>query len=141
MPTRLATARWNGTLKEGAGSFGVESGAVEGAYTWGTRFGDEHGTNPEELIGAAHAACFSMSLSSNLGKAGFTPRQIDTTARVHLEQGDAGSFIARIELTTAATVPDVSEEEFQRVAEFAKANCPVSKALASVPIELSATLA
>jgi osmotically inducible protein OsmC len=141
MPIRLATARWSGTLKEGAGSFSVESGAVEGAYTWATRFGDEHGTNPEELIGAAHAACFSMSLSSNLGKAGFTPTQIDTTARVHLEQGEAGSSIARIELTTAATVPDVSEEEFQRIAEFAKANCPVSKALASVPIELSATLA
>jgi osmotically inducible protein OsmC len=141
MPTRLATARWNGTLKEGAGSFRVESGAVEGAYTWATRFGDEHGTNPEELIGAAHAACFSMSLSSNLGKAGFTPTQIDTTARVHLEQGEAGSSIARIELTTAASVPDVSEEEFQRIAEFAKANCPVSKALAAVPIELSATLA
>jgi osmotically inducible protein OsmC len=141
MPTRLATARWSGTLKEGAGSFSVQSGAIAGAYTWATRFGDEHGTNPEELIGAAHAACFSMSLSSNLGKAGFTPTQIDTTARVHLEQGEGGSSIARIELTTAATVPDVSADEFQRIAEFAKANCPVSKALAAVPIELSATLA
>jgi lipoyl-dependent peroxiredoxin len=141
MAIRVATARWNGTLKEGGGSFTVESGAVEGTYTWATRFGDAFGTNPEELIGAAHAACFSMSLSSNLGKAGFAPEQIDTTARVHLEQGEAGSSIARIELTTAATVPGVSEEEFQRIAAFAKENCPVSRALASVPIELSATLA
>ncbi|MFN8234078.1 MAG: OsmC family peroxiredoxin [Actinomycetota bacterium] len=141
MAIRLATARWNGTLKEGDGTFTLQSGAAEAAFTWGTRFGDDHGTNPEELVGAALASCFSMALSSNLGKAGHTPDRIDTTARVHFEQGDAGFSIVRIELTTAASVPDIADEEFQAIAETTKATCPVSRALASVPIEITATLA
>lgn len=141
MAIRLATARWNGTLKEGNGTFTVQSGAVEAGYTWATRFGDEHGTNPEELVGAALAACYSMALSSNLGKAGHASERIDTTARVHFEPGDAGFSIARIELTTAATVPGVTDEEFQQVAETTKQTCPISRALASVPIEVNATLA
>jgi osmotically inducible protein OsmC len=140
MATRSATARWTGTLKEGGGTFAVQSGAVEGAYTWATRFGDEDGTNPEELVGAAHAACFSMALSSNLGKAGYTPEAIDTTARVHFEQGDAGFSIVKIELSTVARVAGVADEEFQAIAETAKSTCPISRALAAVPVELSATL-
>jgi osmotically inducible protein OsmC len=141
MAIRLATARWNGSLKEGSGTFTVQSGAVEGAYTWGARFGDDPGTNPEELVGAAHAACYSMALSSNLGKAGYTPERIDTTARVHFEQGDAGFSIVRIELTTAASVPGVTDEEFQQVARTTKDTCPISRALASVPVDVNATLA
>ncbi len=141
MAIRSATARWNGTLKEGSGTFGVQSGAVEGvAYRWATRFGDEFGTNPEELIGAAHAACYSMALASNLGKAGYTPTSIDTKANVHFEQGDAGFSIARIELTTTAAVPNVADEEFQRIADATKDTCPVSRALAAVPIEVVASL-
>ena len=142
MAIRSASARWNGTLKEGGGTFGVQSGAVEGvAYSWATRFGDEFGTNPEELVGAAHAACYSMALSSNLGKAGYTPESIDTTAKVHFEQGDAGFSIAKIVLTTTAAVPDVSDEEFQQLAAATKDTCPVSRALAAVPIEVEASLA
>jgi lipoyl-dependent peroxiredoxin len=138
---RSANARWTGTLKEGSGTFGVQSGAVEGAYTWGTRFGDDFGTNPEELIGAAHAACFSMALSSNLGKAGYTPDGIETTAEVHFEPGPAGTSIARIDLTTVATVPGIDDPEFQEIAQTTKSTCPVSRALASVPIEVDAKLA
>jgi osmotically inducible protein OsmC len=142
MAIRSATAHWTGTLKEGSGTFSVESGAVEGvAYRWATRFGDEFGTNPEELVGAAHAASYSMALSSNLGKAGYTPESVDTTARVHFEQGDAGFSIARIELTTIASVPGVSDEEFQQIAGTTKDTCPVSRALAAVPIDVVASLA
>jgi osmotically inducible protein OsmC len=131
MSTAKAEATWNGTLKEGAGTMKVNSGYFEGPYTWATRFaGDTKGTNPEELVGAAHAGCFSMFLSSQLTNAGFKPTRIHTTATVHLE---AGPTITRIELNTEAEVPNLDEATFQEKVAVAKANCPVSKALAAVP--------
>ena len=137
MSIRSAQAVWNGTLKEGQGTMKFGSGAFEGAYTYASRFEEGPGTNPEELIGAASAGCFSMFLSALISKAGFTPTSIQTTAKVHLE---AGPTIARIELTTEAEVPGLDEAAFQEHAAAAKINCPVSKALASVEIVLNAKL-
>lgn len=137
MSIRKADAVWKGTLKEGSGNLKVGSGAFEGPYTWATRFGDAVGANPEELIGAAHAGCYSMFLSALLTNAGFTPTRIHTTASVHLE---AGPTITRIELDTTAEVPGLDEAAFMQKAEDAKKNCPVSKALASVPVVLTARL-
>ncbi len=113
------------------------SGAYEGAYSFVTRFEDAPGTNPEELIAAAHAGCYSMALSSNLGKAGYTPTSIETTAAVHLNP-PAG--ITKIELTTRAVVPDLDEASFQKIADETKDTCPVSKALSAVEITLNASL-
>jgi len=138
MPVRTADAFWTGTLKEGAGVMKLGSGAYEGPFSYTSRFEEGTGTNPEELIGAAHAGCFSMFLSALLSKDGFSPTRIDTTAKVHLE---AGPTIAKIVLNTEAEVPGLADDQLQRYAEQAKANCPVSKALASVAIELNATLA
>lgn len=138
MPVRKADAVWTGTLKEGSGVMKLGSGAYDGPYTYASRFEEGPGTNPEELIGAAHAGCFSMFLSALLSKDGFTPTRIDTTAKVHLE---AGPTIAKIVLNSTADVPGLDAEQLQNYAEQAKANCPVSKALASVAIELNATLA
>ena len=137
MATRNAEAIWTGTLKEGKGSLKLGSGAFEGAYTWASRFEDAPGTNPEELIGAAQAGCYSMFLSALLTKAGYPPTRIHTTAKVHLE---AGPTITVIELETIAEVPGLDEKTFLEQAEAAKKNCPVSKALASVEIKLSARL-
>ena len=138
MAVRNASAEWKGTLKEGAGTMAVGSGAFAVPYTFSTRFENEPGTNPEELIGAAHAGCFSMFLSSVLTKAGFTPTRIATTATVHL--GD-GPTITLIELDTTATVPNLTQAALVEHAEAAKKNCPVSKALAGGPeIKLRATL-
>ncbi len=137
MPVRKADAVWTGTLKEGSGVMKLGSGAYDGPYTYASRFEEGPGTNPEELIGAAHAGCFSMFLSALLSKDGFAPTRIDTTAKVHLE---AGPTIAKIVLNTRADVPGLDAEKLQSYAEQAKANCPVSKALASVEIELNATL-
>ena len=137
MATRNAEATWAGTLKEGKGSLKLGSGAFEGAYTWASRFEDAPGTNPEELIGAAQAGCYSMFLSALLTKAGYPPTRIHTTAKVHLE---AGPTITVIELETIAEVPGLDEKTFLEQAEAAKKNCPVSKALASVEIKLSARL-
>jgi lipoyl-dependent peroxiredoxin len=137
MTIRNAEAIWTGTLKEGKGTFKLGSGVFESDYTWASRFADEPGTNPEELVGAAHASCFSMFLSSLLTKAGYTPTRIHTTARVHLE---AGPTITLIELETHAEVPGLDAKTFQEQAETAKKNCPVSKALASVEIRLNAHL-
>ncbi len=117
------------------------SGAYEGPYTFRSRFENGEGTNPEELIAAAHAGCFSMALSNVLAQAGFTPTSIDTTAAVVLERGDAGFSISRIELTTAAEVPGISESDFAAHADTAKRTCPVSQALKAVEITLSARLA
>jgi len=136
MTTRTSSAEWKGTLKEGAGTMKVGSGAYEGPFTWASRFESGKGTNPEELIGAAHAGCFSMALSSRLSKAGFTPTSIRTTATVHLNEGT----INLIELNTEAVVPGLSDEDFQEKAADAKQNCPVSKALAEVEIKLTAKL-
>lgn len=139
MPQRTGKAQWNGGLKDGHGSLALGSGAFEGRYSFGSRFEESEGTNPEELIGAAHAACFSMALASGLGKAGFPPRRVSTTARVDLDMKD-GPRIATITLDTEADVPGIDAAEFQKQAEGAKENCPVSKALAGVDIRLEARL-
>ncbi len=112
MATRNANAAWTGTLKEGKGT--MKFGTYEGAYTWSSRFEDGQGTNPEELLGAAHAGCFSMALSSGLGKNGFTPKQIQTQAQVTLEVIDGKSRITKIHLITEAVVPEISDENFRR---------------------------
>ncbi|MEX1019089.1 MAG: OsmC family protein [Litorilinea sp.] len=139
MPVRSADATWKGTLKEGSGSLKLGSGRYEGPYTFASRFEEaDDGTNPEELIGAAHAGCYSMFLSALLTNNGFTPDTIHTTAKVHL---GAGPTITKIELTTEATVPGVDQAKFDELAAEAKAKCPISKALASVEeIVLNATL-
>jgi osmotically inducible protein OsmC len=140
MPVRKAEAVWEGTLKEGRGNVTVQSGVIDVSYSFGTRFEDEPGTNPEELIGAAHAGCFSMALSAGLGRSGFKPEKIHTTARVHLEKLDAGFTITKIELNTEGVVPGIDAKTFLEHAENAKKGCPVSKALAGPQITLQAKL-
>lgn len=137
MAVRSASAEWKGTLKEGAGVMRLGSGAYEGPFTFASRFESGEGTNPEELIGAAHGGCFSMFLSALLSNKGFAPTTIRTTATVHLE---AGPTITLIELDTEAEVPGIDEATFQQLAEEAKAKCPVSKALAGPEIRLRARL-
>jgi osmotically inducible protein OsmC len=141
MPVRTAHAQWNGSLPEGTGTMAFAGGAFDGRYSFGSRFEDGAGTNPEELIAAAHAGCFSMALSGELGRAGFTPESVETEARVHLDKTDAGFGITRIELVTTGRVQGISAEDFEQHAQAAKAGCPVSRALAAVEIELQATLA
>jgi osmotically inducible protein OsmC len=141
MPARTATARWEGGLQQGKGTMRLGGGAFEGQYSFSSRFEEGTGTNPEELIGAAHAGCFSMALSGGLERAGFAPTAVDTTARVHLEKGESGFRISRIELSCTADVPGIDDATFREQAEAAKANCPVSQALAAVDIQLDATLA
>jgi osmotically inducible protein OsmC len=142
MPKRTANARWDGSLQDGSGTMRMASGAYEGPYSFQSRFQEGDGTNPEELIAAAHAGCFSMALSGELGRAGHSAESVETTATVHLDKLDEGFGITRIVLETRATVPGVDEEEFQRLAEAAKTGCPVSQALAAVgSIELRASLA
>lgn len=136
---RTSTARWTGDLKAGKGTIKLGSGAFEGAYSFATRFENAPGTNPEELIGAAHAGCFSMALSLMLSTAGHSPTSIDTKAIVHLNKVGDGFSITGIDLETRGVVPGISAAEFQKHAEGAKAGCPVSRAL-SVPISLKATL-
>jgi lipoyl-dependent peroxiredoxin len=140
MAVRKSSAVWEGSLQDGKGTMKVGSTAFEGTYSFSTRFEEEPGTNPEELIAAAHAGCFSMALSGGLGRAGYTPTRVATTAKVHLTKGDAGFSISKIELHTEAEVPGIDEATFQEQAEGAKAGCPVSRALAAVEIELHATL-
>jgi lipoyl-dependent peroxiredoxin len=140
MPDRTARAAWEGSLREGKGTMALGSGAYEGAYSFSSRFEEGAGTNPEELIGAAHAGCFSMALSGALGRAGFTPERISTTATVKLGQVDGGFKITQIQLDTEAKVPGIDEAQFQEMAEGAKQNCPVSQALAATDITLKATL-
>jgi lipoyl-dependent peroxiredoxin len=137
MAVRTSTAEWKGTLKDGAGTMRLGSGAYEGPFTYASRFETGPGTNPEELLGAAHAGCFSMFLAALLSKAGFVPTRIATTATVHL--GD-GPTITLIELDTQAQVPDLTEADLQKHAEAAKNNCPVSKALAGTKITLQVRL-
>jgi osmotically inducible protein OsmC len=140
MPVRKAEAEWKGTLKEGKGQIKVESGTFDAQYSFGTRFESGKGTNPEELIGAAHAGCFSMAFSAGLEKAGFKATRVHTVASVHLEKvGDAFS-ITKINLECDAEVPGIDETKFQELAKGAKEGCPVSKALKSVEISLRATL-
>jgi lipoyl-dependent peroxiredoxin len=140
MPTRKANAVWEGDLKGGKGSMKFGSGAFEGAYSFSSRFEEGTGTNPEELIGAAHAGCFSMAFSGALAKAGHTAEKISTEAKVHLEKVGEGFSITKVVLTTNAEVPGIEEKEFQDIAEGAKKNCPVSRALGGVEIELNASL-
>jgi lipoyl-dependent peroxiredoxin len=141
MPERTATARWEGGLQQGTGTMRLGSGAFEGRYSFSSRFEEGTGTNPEELIGAAHAGCFSMALSAGLERAGHAPASIETTARVHLERAESGFRISRIDLNTTADVPGIDAAAFDEQAQTAKANCPVSQALAGVDIQLDARLA
>lgn len=141
MAIRKASAQWEGGLKGGKGSFKGESGIVEGPYDFGSRFGEAKGTNPEELIGAAHAACFSMALSGSLEAGGNPPTKVATDASVTVDKDPAGGFkITGIKLTVRATVPGISDAVFQEKVAATKIGCPISKALAAVPIEVIATL-
>ena len=139
MSTSRASATWEGKLHTGKGHFAAESGVFQGHFSFPTRFEGAKGTNPEELIGAAHASCFSMALAAALGKAGYDPKRVNTTAKVDLAMDD-GPKISTITLDTEAEVPGIDAAEFQKQAEGAKENCPVSKALAGVDIKLNARL-
>ncbi len=140
MIQRSASAQWNGDLKAGNGSIRTGSGAVEGKYSFGTRFENAPGTNPEELLGAAHAACFSMALSLALTQGGHTPVRVSTTANVRMERVNEKMTIIGIDLATEGEVPGISAEAFAQAAEATKSGCIVSRALASVPMTLKATL-
>ena len=141
MVARKAEAEWKGDLKSGQGSVTLGSGAFSGPFSFNSRFENGAGTNPEELIGAAHAGCFSMALAHMLGGAGHKPESIHTTATVHVEQQGDGFSITKSELVTRASVPGLSEDEFKQFAEQAKGGCPVSKALAGTTITLDAAYA
>jgi osmotically inducible protein OsmC len=140
MAIRTAKAEWNGNITEGKGTMALGSGAFKGQYSFQSRFEEAAGTNPEELIAAAHAGCFSMALSGQLTRAGFPPQRIATTANVQLLKQDAGFAITEIQLDTEATVPGIDNAKFQELAGNAKSGCPVSKALSAVPIKLNARL-
>lgn len=140
MPVRKASAVWEGDIRGGNGKVSLGSGAFEGRYSFGSRFEEGAGTNPEELIGAAHAGCFSMALSGGLGRGGHTPKRISTTAKVHIEKVGEGFSITRIELDCEAEVPGIDEATFLDFANKAKEGCPVSKALAGTQISLNAKL-
>lgn len=142
MPIRTASARWQGNLTEGSGTLRTGKGGLEGNYSFKSRFEEGEGTNPEELIGAAHAGCFSMAFSKALADAGATPTSVETTAKVHFEKTDAGFSVTRIDLETVGQVPGLDEGEFQKLAEAAKANCPISRLLSpGAEITLTARLA
>lgn len=140
MAKRTASAVWEGTLKDGQGKVKLGSGAFEGQYSFASRFEEGTGTNPEELIGAAHAGCFSMALAAGLSRAGFSPKRISTKASVSLEKVGEGFKITTIGLDTQAEVPGIDENTFLEHAETAKKNCPVSQALAGTEIKLNASL-
>ena len=141
MTIRESEAQWAGSLKEGAGRLKLGSGVFEGAYSFPSRFENGPGTNPEELIAAAHAGCFTMALTFILGEAGHVPERIRTIAKVHLGATAAGPTLTRIELETEGSVPGLDEQKFQALAETAKKTCLVSRALAGVPdIRLTAVL-
>ena len=140
MAVRTSEAEWKGNLLQGKGTVKLGSGAYEGAYSFQSRFEEGPGTNPEELIAAAHAGCFSMALSAGLASAGFEPKRVHTVAKVRLEKVGEGFAITNIHLTTEAEVPGIDEATFQQQAEAAKKGCPVSKALAATSITLDAKL-
>jgi osmotically inducible protein OsmC len=141
MATRNGSAEWRGDLKGGSGSLTVGDGVFEGAYSFSSRFEEGEGTNPEELIAAAHASCFAMALSNILAEHGHQPESVRATAKVQLRNVDGAPTIARIDLDVEARVADIDEAHFREHAEEAKSGCPVSRALASVPeIELNARL-
>lgn len=142
MATRNGSAEWRGDLQSGSGDLKVGDGVFEGAYSFSSRFEEGEGTNPEELIAGAHAACLAMALSNILAEAGHTPERVAATAKVHLRQVDGAPTIARIDLDVQASVPGIDDAAFQEHARQAKAGCPVSRALAGVQeIELNARLA
>ena len=139
--TRKAEADWNGGIMDGKGTLKLGSGAFEGAYSFQSRFGDDtKATNPEELIAAAEAGCYTMALSGNLGRAGYKPTNIHTTAKVKIEKRGEGFVIPNIDLESIVEVEGISDEEFQRIAEETKKTCPVSQALAGAEISLDAKL-
>lgn len=140
MAIRKAEAVWKGSLREGAGDLAVESGAFRGPYTFQSRFEQGKETNPEELIAAAHAGCFTMALTARLAREKITPTEIRTTAAVHIVQDAGGFSIPKVELVMRARVPGIDAERFAALAADAKVNCPVSKALAGVEISLDAAL-
>lgn len=140
MPVRTADARWQGDLNDGDGTVSVGSGAIrDQAYSYASRFEEGAGTNPDELLGAAHASCFTMFLSSLLSGDGHTVEDLRTEARVHLST-EGGPHLSHVELVTEGRVPGIDQETFRDYAERAKAGCPISKALASLEVQLSATL-
>ncbi len=140
--TRKAEADWNGGIMDGKGKVKLGSGAFEGAYSFKSRFSEEEqtATNPEELIAAAHAGCYTMALSGNLGKAGYEPKNIHTTANVKIEKQGDGFVIPNIDLTTEAEVDGIEDDEFQKIAEETKKTCPVSQVLSGAEISLDAKL-
>ncbi len=140
MPDKKASAVWNGDLKSGNGTVSLGSGIFEGSYTFASRFEDGKGTNPEELIAAAHAGCYSMALSNELHKAGHNSQNVSTKAVITLEPVDGAPTISIIKLVAEANVPGLSNEEFQKIAEATKEACPVSRALKAVTIHLDAKL-
>ena len=140
MPVRTAEAVWEGNLHDGKGTMHIANGVLDGPYTYDSRFESGAGTNPEELIAAAHSGCFSMALSGDLFKAGFTAAHIHTTAHVTLGRVEGKTRITGIHLETEARVPGINDARFQEIAASSKQNCPVSVALASVPITLTAKL-
>ena len=140
MPTRTANAEWKGSLRDGNGSMKMESRSYEGPFSFQSRFKEGEGTNPEELIAAAHAGCFSMQLSGLLGAKDITPESVQTEARVHVEKVEGGFGITKIDLVSRVRAPGVDESTFQEVANAAKEMCPVSQALKAVDITLDASL-
>jgi osmotically inducible protein OsmC len=139
MAIRTSEAQWEGTLKDGKGRFWTESGEVSGVYSFSTRFEEGSGSNPEELIGAALASCYSMALAADVERAGSEPGSVRTVARVHLDRSDGGFAITGIDLEAVASMPDIDPQEFEKIAQATKDNCPVGKALA-VPITVFARL-
>jgi lipoyl-dependent peroxiredoxin len=140
MPTRKAEAEWQGSLKDGSGTVKLGSGAFQGSYSFASRFENGKGTNPEELIGAAHAGCFTMALTAGLGRAGFQPKRVHTNASVTIDKVGDAFEITKIELDCEAEVPNIDENAFHAQATAAKEGCPVSKALKATKIELRARL-
>ncbi|WP_029073966.1 OsmC family protein [Kaistia adipata] len=140
MPVRTSDAKWEGDLKSGKGTLHVGNGVWEGQYNFSSRFEEGKGTNPEELIAAAHAACYSMALSGSLSGAGFTVESVSTTAKVKVEPVEGGFGITKIDLITEAKVPGIDKATFDKIAAATKEGCPVSKALKAVPIALEAKL-
>jgi len=141
MPIRKAEAEWQGKVTDGKGHMKFGSGAFDGPFSFESRMADGKGTNPEELLAAAHAGCFSMALSAQLTQAGLTPTRIHTTAGVHLDKVGEGWAISTVDLVTEAEIPGIDQQTFQQHAETAKKNCPVSKLFAGAEITLTATLA
>jgi osmotically inducible protein OsmC len=142
MPLRTSSARWQGNLTDGAGTISTGKGGFTSNYSFKSRFEEGEGTNPEELVAAAHASCFSMALSKALADAGHAPNSVDTAATVHLDKTDAGFTVTRIDLDTTGDVPGIDSAEFGQLAEGAKANCPISRLLSpGAEITLSAKLA